>query len=115
MLKSIIVLAVATFSPAVLADVCKANFNLFFFSWTVNLSGINGGCDATLNGMKFQQVMQAEGGCAAVTNFSCKDPAEGGTTFKFNQSDFCSGGAIADAVRQVFGTDDFTCSGQGPV
>ncbi|CAD0041935.1 unnamed protein product [Aureobasidium pullulans] len=110
MLKSIIVLTVATFSPAVLADVCKANFNLFFFS-----CGINGGCDATLNGMKFQQVMQAEGGCAAVTNFSCTDPAEGGTTFTFNQSDFCSGGAIADAVRQVFGTDDFTCSGQGPV
>ncbi|CAD0019590.1 unnamed protein product [Aureobasidium pullulans] len=110
MLKSIIVLAVATFSPAVLADVCKANFNLFFFS-----CGINGGCDATLNGMKFQQVMQTEGGCAAVTNFSCTDPAEGGTTFTFNQSDFCSGGAIADAVRQVFGTDDFTCSGQGPV
>lgn len=80
----------------------------------MNLSGIEGGCDATVNGQNFQNVLQGEGGCFAVTNFNCQDPQGGGTTFTFNQSDFCDGGSVADAVRQVFNVEGFSCSGQGP-
>ncbi|KAG9513597.1 hypothetical protein KCU78_g14741, partial [Aureobasidium melanogenum] len=114
MFKSLVLVAAAIAPVLVRADFCKATDDVLFFSWTVNLSGIEGGCDATVNGQNFQNVLQGEGGCAAVTNFNCQDPQGGGTTFTFNQSDFCDGGSIADAVNQVFNVAGFSCSGQGP-
>ncbi|KAI5193998.1 hypothetical protein E4T38_09789 [Aureobasidium subglaciale] len=115
MFKSILFVAATAIAPVLVrADFCKGQNDVFFFAWTVNLSGIEGGCDAIVNGNNFQAVLQGEGGCFAVTAFSCQDPEGGGTTFTFNQSDFCDGGSVADAVSQVFNVDAFSCSGQGP-
>lgn len=115
-LASLIMVASAAF-PATLvrANSCAGTFDFLFFAWTVEIDGLPAGTTCSSGPPStFQASIQAQGGCGALTQFSCRQSQDGSEnfTFTFNQSDFCGDGGPAIAIVDAFGVV-VGCSG-GP-
>jgi hypothetical protein len=114
----------------------KGTDDVLFFSWTVNVPSTSVTCstetfEGNMQGQGEQNILRKEftcfgimtgtdfhffthsGGCAALTSFQCNQNGED-LTFTFNQSDFCDGGSIADAIINSFTPSPSVICNGGP-
>ncbi|KAK4543087.1 hypothetical protein LTR36_005864 [Oleoguttula mirabilis] len=94
------------------ANTCTGTDDVLFFAWTVVIEGIPS-VDCTQVQSLLVTNVQNEGGCAAITSVNCAQSGEE-FTLTFNQSDFCGGGGISDAIGETFINTVVECTG-GPV